>query len=1171
MNIKDMFDKPIDRDIQGVIKVGQDSQENVTQELEEYVVTDELFKHFKTFFASYKNGINSHTDKMGVWITGFFGSGKSHLLKILSYILQNKEVNGKRALEYFTDGKKISDNFVVGDMKLAGQVPTDVILFNIDSKSEADSKERPDAIVGVFLKVFNEMQGYCGTLPHIADLERFLDSKGKYQLFKETFEKINGSTWVESREDDMFISDDVVKTLVETQIMSEETARKWVDKAESEFHISIEGFAKLVKDYCDKKGNNHHVVFFVDEVGQYIADNTRLMLNLQTVTEDLGTACGGRAWIVVTSQQDIDSVVHVEGQDFSKIQGRFETRLNLSSSNVGEVIRKRILAKTPDATNLLKTIYTAKEPVLKNLITFSDAVYKELYADAEDFADVYPFIPYQFNLLGEVLTSIRKHSASGKHLAEGERSMIALFKESAMSIEHKTEGVLVPFNKFYDALAKFIDHTNSTVINHAEKNPLLNNPFDTEVLKVLFMIKYVKEIKCTVENLTTLMVSHIDDDRVELRKKVEEALSNLVKQTLVQKNGDEYVFLTDEEQEINRAINDEIVDVGDVVATAKNMVFSSILRTSKYSYSNRYVFPFNQKVDDYNRDQSEAIGIHIITPYYNGEKGDGAMRMMSASGDAIFRLSEDSTFLEEIREQMKLENYLRKNATELSQTHEVIHQMKSKELAEKGKRIIVLLEKAISDADVYINGDKYDCKAADAEEKIKEALRKEVENIYFKLSYMTTQPNYNSIVQLFTTDATLGLDMTDNSNKLALDDVYKYVYDNSLSNNRITFKSVLQHFIDNPYGFTELDIGFLVAKLFKENKIALSITNKAISVLENSADEIAGYVTKREYQDKLIVENKKHISEAQLKRLRDVMNEVFNKSVNTEDDEKTAADFRDAAGKELKEIESYLYEYNFASYLPGKDILETGRALMSKICAFTMYTQLYDYIDKSYDDLLEYADDSRNVLVFHKGEQKNIFKKGWDLKNLYDNSKNYIDDDILSNNVSIINNILQQKNPWTSIPQLKLSNDAFEAQYSKLLSKAKEDQKKLIAADFNSVTEYLAQSNLTDTFGVKAKFDDIQSRLDSSNDIAKVNGFVSESNTVKANLIGIIAASLVKTDSGTSEEPAKHAKNVYLKTVVTNTVVQINTEADADNLAAQIAASLKAQLKNNPGGLTVLL
>ena len=92
MIIKNMFSKPIDRDIKGVIKVGQDDDANIKQELEEYVVTRELQKHFSDFFASYKKGIIGNTDKMGVWISGFFGSGKSHFLKILSYLLENKEV-----------------------------------------------------------------------------------------------------------------------------------------------------------------------------------------------------------------------------------------------------------------------------------------------------------------------------------------------------------------------------------------------------------------------------------------------------------------------------------------------------------------------------------------------------------------------------------------------------------------------------------------------------------------------------------------------------------------------------------------------------------------------------------------------------------------------------------------------------------------------------------------------------------------------------------------------------------------------------------------------------------------------------------------------------------------------------------------------------------------------
>lgn len=100
MLIKDMFQKPIDREIQGVIIVGQDENANVQQELEEYVVTKELQKHFADFFAAYKKGIVGTTPKMGVWISGFFGSGKSHFLKILSYLLENREVGGKRALDY---------------------------------------------------------------------------------------------------------------------------------------------------------------------------------------------------------------------------------------------------------------------------------------------------------------------------------------------------------------------------------------------------------------------------------------------------------------------------------------------------------------------------------------------------------------------------------------------------------------------------------------------------------------------------------------------------------------------------------------------------------------------------------------------------------------------------------------------------------------------------------------------------------------------------------------------------------------------------------------------------------------------------------------------------------------------------------------------------------------
>lgn len=528
-----MFHKRIDRDIKGVIKIGQEDDSNVTQELEEYVVTRELNRHFSDFFEAYKKGINGYTDKMGVWISGFFGSGKSHFLKILSYLLENRVVDSKKAVDYFND--KIKDPLLLADMKRTGDISADVILFNIDSKSEADAKANKDAIVKVFNRVFNDMQGFCGSIPWVADIERQMSADGTYEAFKDEFARISGRPWIEARDDFYYEEDAIVAALAAATRMSEEAARNWYNKAEENYSLTVDKFAKRVREYIESKGQNHHVVFCVDEMGQYIGDSSGLMLNLQTVVEDLGTECGGKAWVIVTSQQDIDAVTRVKGNDFSKIQGRFNTRLSLSSANVDEVVKRRILEKNSVATDTLKLLYENKSSILKNLITFSaDTPEKKFYADSADFAEVYPFIPYQFNLLQQVLTSIRIHGSTGKHLAEGERSMISSFQESAIRFADREHGALIPFSAFYDTIEAFLDSNIRTVIIHAQDSSVLSD-FDVELLKVLFMIKYVKEIPANIENLATLLVRDIDQDKIDLKKKIEESLKRLIKETLVQK------------------------------------------------------------------------------------------------------------------------------------------------------------------------------------------------------------------------------------------------------------------------------------------------------------------------------------------------------------------------------------------------------------------------------------------------------------------------------------------------------------------------------------------------------------------------------------------------------------------------------------------------------------
>ena len=140
MNIKELFYKPLDRAINGVVKADQDDNATVYQELDEYVVTNELEKHFRDFFQSYGTDLSdpSIANRVGVWISGFFGSGKSHFLKTLSYILANKvasDAEGKErsAAEFFdeNDTDKISptivDSIVFDNIELSFGFPKEGI------------------------------------------------------------------------------------------------------------------------------------------------------------------------------------------------------------------------------------------------------------------------------------------------------------------------------------------------------------------------------------------------------------------------------------------------------------------------------------------------------------------------------------------------------------------------------------------------------------------------------------------------------------------------------------------------------------------------------------------------------------------------------------------------------------------------------------------------------------------------------------------------------------------------------------------------------------------------------------------------------------------------------------------------------------------------------------
>ena len=1118
MQIKEMFRKKIDRELQGVIVVGQGAETNVAQELEEYVVTRELQRHFADFFAAYKKGILGTTPKMGVWISGFFGSGKSHFLKILSYLLENKHVGDKHALDFFIDDKKITNQMVLADMKLAADTPTDVILFNIDSKSESNSKENKEAIVNVFLKVFNEMQGFCGSMPYLADLERHLAEADQLAAFKKKFEDAYGDAWEDSRQDFDFIQDTVVEVLVEMGFMSEPAARNWCEKATEPYQISIEDFAKRVKAYLDKKGSNHHVVFLVDEIGQYIGDDSKLMLNLQTVTEELGKECQGKAWVIVTSQQDIDSITKVKGNDFSKIQGRFDTRLSLSSANVDAVIKKRILEKTDTAVQSLRLIYDQKGTIIKNLIVFNDGVEKKLYANAEDFAEVYPFVPYQFNLLASVLTSIRTHGASGKHLSEGERSMLALFKESAMQLMNEETGAIVPFHKFYDALENFLDHSHSSVIIRAYDNSYINpekkekDVFAINVLKTLFLIKYVVEIEANVDNITSLMISNIDDDRLALKAEVEEALKVLMRQMLIQKNGSVYVFLTDEEQEINNEIEKENVEMPEVLTKIAEMIFEDIFPSKKYQYpafGGRYTFPFNQTVDDrpYKANQSYDIGLRVLTPWYEGGVEDSTLRMISGQGkEVLVALPNDDSFLTEMRAYLKIERFLRKNTSVQLAKYEAIKEAKRVEMRERNSNAKLYLTEALKDATIYVNGDVLRTSGKEVNSRINEAIGRLVQTVYHKLSYITAPMGETDIRKLFRSSNQLSLTLEDSSeaNVHALDDVLQFIGGNSRMHMKTSMKTIKDRFMKAPYGFVEDDVQWLVARLFKRGDLAFTVNGESVNANNRTEEELVGYITKKQFVDKLLMEVRVRVPEKQKKAVRTIMKELFNVLPTAEDEDTMMSEFRRYCERTITSIDRLEPRYQLYAY-PGRQVLAEGKKLMSSLLQINAPLAFFKEVSDGQDELLDFGEDFEPVQKFFSpnSEQEQIFRRALDMLDIYDDSKTYIVNTALEDVVRQMRGIVAMKAPYREIPKLPELREKFMNLYNEILEEQSAPVVKAIKDDRNRVLEVLNDKPYKDAkhSGYMERFEELLDGTVHCNNVSVLRSYQDKSDALKIRLL----------------------------------------------------------------------
>lgn len=981
MKIQDLFARNIRRDINGVVKADQLDESAVWQELDEFVVTQELNGHIHTLIevmVSTMGAAAGASDRNGIWVSGFFGSGKSHLIKVLSYLLTNEvhrfDGQERSAIDFFEG--KIEDRMLFADMQRVVGVPTSTILFNVDSK--ADDKEG-SRLLRVFLRVLNEKQGYSGDHPHIAHMERYLDEKGCLSKFHQAFEAQAGVAWLEERDAWDFHRDVVVTALCEATGGSRESMEKLVDSGEDRFSLTVENFAKWVKQYLDGLGEQARVMFLVDEVGQFIGTNTQLMLNLQTITEQLGTICEGRAWVVVTSQEELDAVLgDLKGgkqHDFSKIQGRFKTRLTLSSANVDEVIKRRLLEKTEAAAPVLAEAYEGKADILKNQLGFVKAgmTFKS-FVDEQDFQACYPFPAYQFRLLQKVFESIRRTGATGLHLSEGERSTLDAFQGAAKRACDLDVGALVPFYEFYPAVEGFLDTAVKKTIQQAGDNTALQ-PFDGLVLQVLFLIRYIEELPGTVDNLAALFIDQIDADKLALRRQLEEALARLESETLISRNGDRYFFLTNEERDISREIKNTSIPPGREARVLSELIFQEALRDdSKHTYSKTGKdFKFNRSCDGhYQGNQLEGeIEVQVITPLgdqYAEFENDHVCASRTSESDfqqrVLIRLPEDASLGRELRAWIQTDAFVRqKPSASLPDSTKRILKDQSDENRTRRTRLLETVKGMLGDAAIFIHGIRQDDAPKDPKQALAASLDYLIDNAFKKMGLLAAphgdkvKQELQTILRASDVDA-LPIEKSDR-NREAREEVFSHIKLCHASNKSVDLHALVSDkFGKLPYGWPELETACLVAELAVLKKLDFFVEQKALA-LSDAYD----YMVAANKQKRVVIRIREQVDAPVLKAAQKLSNELFGKGSGA-DAESLHGIGQTGFEDRIQRLSGYRALAATGKY-PGQDTIKALSAMLGPLAKETDANRFVKRMAAECDVLREADEDYRELDAFY--------------------------------------------------------------------------------------------------------------------------------------------------------------------------------------------------------------
>ncbi len=610
MYIRDIFATKIRERIEPVVKVADRDPAILLSELNNLVVTPQWERHLRHILEEYTDAFDRENERgIGIWISGFFGSGKSLLMKVLGLLLEGGELQGQLLHQLFLSRLSQASEERSDIERFLAICQRKIATSLVGGNLHARQVKATDPLPLIVFKLFAEAREYTNNWAFAWAIEYQIDLKGRINDFRTLASELSGAPWEEIAQDSDVYGETLNKAAAQTlpEFFSGPSAVTEAVNTAFRLGIDADGLVERLRRWCvvrDQAGVRHKMLVQLDELGQWIrgaSNTTGKLMEVQALVETASRLGQGRIWIAVTAHGDVQELQpNVQQTLYATINQRFALQCKLTNEDINAVVQERLLRKTATATSTLREHFQQHSSELIELGSLKNPRRNYVPPNEQNFAQYYPYFPWTITAIPNIIKGIAQSAGRDEALTGSNRTMISMVQTGIIDTKGLLDapiGRVLSLVDLYEQLSGDAPIETRTDINRITVNVPYAREETANVARVLYLLGRDQNIPCTLDNITRALVNSFDVNVSVSRTDVETELQKLIVSGYAKKVGDVYFFLSTQQRTFQRKIRDR----------------EAVLYDEVYELSQKL-----KDYDDYDALRFEQVSVNRCTGANNG-------------------------------------------------------------------------------------------------------------------------------------------------------------------------------------------------------------------------------------------------------------------------------------------------------------------------------------------------------------------------------------------------------------------------------------------------------------------------------------------------------------------------------------------------------------------------